>query len=281
MRLPEGFVENMPFEEYAAVPAMNFSSLKHMMRSPLKYKWFLDHPEAATAAMVLGNATHKMILEPERVNNFAVWGEEDDQKVRRGKVWEAFQEAHASKEIITASERDAMVGIAVSVRRHLAARKYLTAAGPTEVSMFWEMDGRRFKGRIDKLIPAMHTTVNLKTTVSSEPHRFGGQAFKLGYYMHEALYWEGYKILTGAVPRQKIIAFESRAPYEGAVYRLTPDVRLQGLEDLHGLLDRLAHCEKTNTWPAEMEEESDLILPSYAMASGDEDLAELAIDTEE
>lgn len=280
MEFKEGFFEGLPFAEYAAVDALNFSQLKPMMRSPLAYKYALDHPEEETPAQFLGTLTHRLILEPNLVGEFAVWGELPEQKVRRGKVWDEFLAVCDGKEVITVDERDQMVGMAAAVRKFPPARKYLADSGPTEISMFWEEDGRRFKGRIDKLIERTHTMVNLKTTRTCQPYKFGAQAFTLGYYMHEALYWSGYKILTGTAPKQKIIAVESKPPHEAAVYRITPDVRLQGLEDLQALLDKLAYCEKTNTWPAEMEEESDLTLPSYAMNTVDDDLAELALTTE-
>jgi exodeoxyribonuclease VIII len=280
MEFKEGFVEGLPYEEYAAVDALNFSRLKPMMRSPLAYKYALDNPSEETPAQFLGTLTHRLILEPNLVGEFAVWGELPEQKVRRGKVWDDFLATCDGKEVITVAERDDMVGMAVTVRRFPAARKYLADEGPTEISMFWEENGLRFKGRIDKLIKRKNVTVNLKTTCSCQPYKFGAQAFKFGYYMHEAMYWSGYKILTGTAPKQKIVAVESKAPHESAVYRIPPDVRLQGLEDLQALLDKLAYCEKTNTWPAEMEEESDLVLPSYAMNTVEDDLAELTLASE-
>lgn len=281
MEFKEGFVEGLPFSEYAAVDALNFSQLKPMMRSPLAYKYALDHPQEETPALFLGTLTHRLILEPNLVGEFAVWGELPDQKVRRGKVWDEFLAVFDGKEVITVGERDDMVGMAAAVRKFPSARKYLADSGPTEISMFWEENGRRFKGRIDKLIKRTHTMVNLKTARTCQPYKFGAQAFTLGYYMHEALYWSGYKILTGTAPKQKIIAVESKAPHEAAVYRITPDVRTQGLEDLHELLERLAFCEKSNTWPAEMDEESDLTLPTYAIREPDADLGEMAIAEEE
>jgi hypothetical protein len=279
--MKDGLVEDMSWGDYCAVEALNFSRLKPMMRSPLAYKWALDNPQEDTPATLLGTWTHRMILEPNRLGEFAVWGDEPFQEARRGRAWDKFCAVQDGKTIITSKERDHMVGIAVAVRQSPVAGKYLKDKGPTEVSMFWHDDaGRAFKGRIDKLIPRTHTMANLKTTRSSEPHQFGAQAYKLGYHMHEALYWDGYRTLTGTAPKQKIIAFESKAPYEGAVYRITPDVRLQGLEDLQALLDRLAFCEKHNTWPPEMDEESDLILPSYAI-SEESELAETELTTEE
>ena len=277
---PDGFVENMPYEEYAAVKAINFSQLRPMMRSPLAYRWAMDNPEPETDAQKIGTVVHRMILEPNNLGELAVWGNLEDQKVRHGKVWNAFREENAGRTILTQSEKEYVVQTTVAVRRNLLARKYLAEDGPTEVSMFWhDANGVAFKGRIDKLIPSKHIMVNLKTTRSCQPWQFGAQAYKLGYYMHEALYWDGYKILTGRSAKQKIVAFESRPPYEGAVYRITPDVRLQGLQDLEVLLAKLARCEKLNHWPAEMEQESDLVLPPYAtpLESGVEDLA-LATD---
>ena len=69
-----GFYYQMPFEEYAAVPALNGSSLLHLRRSPMKYKHELDNPTPPSPAMILGTATHRLILEPDRVGDFAVWG---------------------------------------------------------------------------------------------------------------------------------------------------------------------------------------------------------------
>ena len=108
-----GFIENMPYEEYAKVDALNGSSIIHMRRSPMNFRWKMDNVEPPTPALILGTATHRMILEPNRVGDFAVWGEKEEEKVRRGKVWDAFQEAHQDKMILTVDERDAMVSMAV------------------------------------------------------------------------------------------------------------------------------------------------------------------------
>ena len=103
---PDGFVENMPYEEYAAVKAINFSQLRPMMRSPLAYRWAMDNPEPETDAQKIGTVVHRMILEPNNLGELAVWGNLEDQKVRRGKVWDAFQEEHEGCIILTVYEND-------------------------------------------------------------------------------------------------------------------------------------------------------------------------------
>ena len=276
-----GFYEGMDFDGYAGIDALNGSSIVHMRRSPMFYKFMRDNPQPPTPAMVLGTATHRMILEPDRVNDFAVWGEQDDQKVRRGGVWEAFKAAHADRMIVTAAERDAMIGMAVGARKNIPIQKYANAKGKCEVSMFWTdpVSGRSFKGRVDKILPN-HTIFDLKTTRDCQSFKFGAQSYALGYHIKMALYWNGYKTITGHEPHLKLGAIESKAPHESAVYRVTKDVILQGLEELDVLLKTLAECEKTDTWPAAEEEETDLLLPTWATTQNDEDLILEGLETE-
>ena len=263
-----GFYENMSFEDYAAAPGINGSSIVHMRRSPMFYKFMRDNPQPPTSAMILGTATHRMILEPNRVGDFAVWDQETQGR-RFGKVWDAFRSENEGKLILTATERDAMIGMAVGARCNLPVRKYADAKGKCEVSMFWkdQVSGRQFKARVDKIIPSTHTVPDLKTCRSCQRHQFGAQAYKLGYHIKEAIYSSGYFAITGHKPHVKLLAIESKAPFESAVYRITSDVILQGLEELDVLLKMLDECEKSGTWPAEEEEETDLLLPTWATST--------------
>ena len=276
--MKDGIYERLSFEEYQAEEGLNGSSIVHMRRSPMQFRYMTDNPQPATPAMVLGTATHRLILEPDRVGDFAVWGEEEGQNVRRGAVWVAFQAANYDKMIVTKAERDQMVGMATAVRKYLPIRKYADAKGPTEVSLFWHdpVNGRRMKARLDKWIPSLHTVFDLKTTRAASSHQFGAQSYKLGYHIKMAIQYEGIRVLTGTKPHVKLGALESKAPHESAVYRVTKDVILQGLEELDALVKKLDECEKLNQWPPEMETESDLILPAWAVTTEESSLDEFA-----
>ena len=276
-----GFYENMDFESYCAVPALNGSSLVHMRRSPLYYKFMLDNPQPPSPAMILGTATHRLILEPDRVGDFAVWGEQEGENVRRGKVWDAFKDDNASKMIVTKAERDAMVGMAASARMNLPIRKYADAKGRCEVSMFWTdpVSGRRYKGRVDKLCDG-HTIFDLKTARSCEKHAFCTQSFKLGYHIKMAFYWCGYRAITGKEPKIRLGVVESKKPHESATYRITPDVLAMGLEEWQNLERTLDECERTNNWPAAEQEETDLQLPTWATTDSNEDFAMEGLEIE-
>lgn len=280
---PDGIYEGLPFEEYAEIPALNGSTIVHLRRSPMHFDHMRRNPPASTPAQILGTATHRLILEPQRVGDFAIWGAEEDQGRRYGKVWDAFRASNAGRMIVTATDCEQMVGMAVSARKNLPIRKYADAKGPTEVSLVWtdKVSGVRFKCRLDKWIPAQKTVFDLKTCRSCRPYKFGAQSYQLGYHIKMAIQWLGVKACYGVDAHLKLGAVESKAPYESAVYRITPDVRLQGLEELDALLKVYAECEKSGIWPAEMEEESDLLLPSWATSTEtNDDLAMEGLEIE-
>lgn len=265
-----GFYQNMPYENYAAFPALNGSKLVHMRRSPMKYKFEIDTPTPCSPAMELGKIVHQLILEPESVGNIAVWGAENGQKVRRGKVWDSFRKAHEGEIILSVPEFDEVWGMAKSALNNVPIRKYSEASGETEVSLFWRhpFTKRRYKARLDKIIADTHTIFDLKTTRDCHSHKFGAQAYNLGYHMKLGLYFQGYRELTGIEPKVVMGAVDSKAPHESAVYRVPKDVVLQGIEELDLLVAKITDCEKSNIWPGEYDEETDLVLPTWAM--GDE-----------
>ncbi len=267
-----GIFKGLSYEGYRSIPAVNYSSLKWMKRSPLAYRYFMDHPMPATAAMQLGSHTHRMILEPDTVGDFAVWGEQEGQNVRRGKVWEQFQAecAVSGKEVITKDERTSMIEMATAVRRSALAMRYLDG-GRSEVSHVWRDQAfdKACKGRFDKVIEVEGRPhiVDLKTTRDCRPLRFGNEAYRMGYHIQLAMYQEGYRILTGETPVMVEIAVENKPPYELVVYSINDDLLWKGYDDYKFLMKLLCESERTGKWPPAEESITDLTLPSYAYGS--------------
>ena len=137
---------------------------------------------------------------------------------------------------------------------------------------------RLFKGRIDYLREDGHPViVDMKTTRDSRPFKFGNQAFNLGYHIKLALYQNGYYALTGEMAGVKIIAVESKPPYETAVYNVPSDVLQQGQDDYAQLMRKILDCEALGEWPGANEVEADLTLPSYAYTEVSDDLSDLEL----
>lgn len=265
----------IPFADYLALDGLSISNLKFMGESPLKYRHHLTAPRTEPAAQSLGTAAHAAILEPRKFNPAVFPG-----AVRRGKEWDAFLAAHAGELILKQDDLDLVEGMRNSVRSYAPAMRYLVD-GQAELTMQWvdAETGRKCRGRLDLLtiIDGVHFITDLKTTRSARPFAFGGQAAKLGYHLQLAYYYDGYLAITGIAPTVKIIAVESSAPFEPAVFSIPEDVILQGREEYRRLMTLLAECEASNNWPPALETESDLSLPTWAYDSEDTDVSGLGL----
>ena len=54
----------MTEKEYRQHPAISRSELWHIRESPEKFKWYREHPEQPSPALIFGQVFHKLALEP-------------------------------------------------------------------------------------------------------------------------------------------------------------------------------------------------------------------------
>lgn len=270
----------MPREEYDLIPKLNISRLKHIKRSPLKYRHEMDNP-TQTEPMVLGVATHVAVLEPERyARDFAVWDRITDggnSAPRRGQYYDAFAAANKGKTVLTLEQHKTANAIARAVRFNEAANKYLETGDP-EVTLEWvlapEIGSRPAKSRLDWLtrVDGRPCLVGLKTTRDCRHFKFASQAASLGYHLNWAYYFDAYVSLRGGeVPKCVEIVVESEPPHDVAVYRIDNDIITQGREEYWECAKILAECERADTWPGCVPVEEALTLPSWVYKV-DEDL---------
>lgn len=264
----------VPYDDYAAIKAVNISSLKEMRRSPLHYRDRLDVPKES-AALTLGSAAHVAILEPERFDrDHAVWGERTaggNIRPRNGKLWDAFRAANAGKRILTEDEHALVMAMQRAVRSDSTAMEYL-ASGDPEVSMQWDLEERACKGRVDWLtvVDGVHTIVGLKTARDCRPFVFGSASAKLGYHLQWAFYFDGYEHIRSRSARMVEIVVESARPHAVAVYHVPSDIIEQGRQEYIELLKLLSECEAGDHWPGPVQGEQILTLPSWAYESHDD-----------
>jgi hypothetical protein len=272
----------VPADEYFARQALSISRLKELRRSPLHYRYLLDHPKEA-AAMTLGTAAHCATLEPERfATDYVVWDRKTESgraSPRAGKAWEAFAAEHGDHTILSTDEAELAASMAAAVRGDPVAAKYL-AAGEPEVVLEWELNGRACKGRVDWLthFGSQPVIVGLKTTRDCRPFIFGSVAAKLGYAEQWAYYFGGYLTITGHRARMVEIVVESAPPHAVIVYEITDDILLQGEENYLELMRALEICERDDHWPGPAEVEQILTLPSWYYGSDSDDLSELQLE---
>jgi hypothetical protein len=286
MRKNGTLASRVPFEDYLQLPGISISRLKNIKRSPKHCRFAMRSPPR-TPALQLGTAAHCKVLEPERfAGQFRIWekrAESDPAKLapRQGKVWDGFRAAAAADkvEVLTIDEALAAQSIADAVRGDAQAMRYLEEGEP-EVTMRWQMQGIECKGRVDWLTRVGGETVlvGLKTTRDCRPFYFGKQAAQLNYAWQWAWYMNGFQTIKSVRPKLVEIVVESAAPHDVAVFNVPDDILLQGEDEYNAALMLYAECEKSGNWPGAVPQETDLILPSWAFPSMDDDLTSIGVE---
>ena len=251
---------SMPFfPDYLALPGCNWSSLKHMIKSPLHYQHALTEKKD-TSAMRAGRAGHAACLEPDRFPiDFAVFlGAR-----RAGAEWDQFAGANAGRTILKVAEYDEALAVRDAVRGHKVASRLLSGGRPEQTLTWVDPEtGIACKGRIDYLRP--DGLVDLKTTASLDPRRFASTANDMGYHGQLAFYARGLKALGMTDPGCWLVAVEGDAPHDVVAYRVDPGVLALGDELVGRMLNRLAECQATKRWPGRAGLEQTFYLPVWA-----------------
>jgi len=248
--------------DYFAADGVNWSTLKAMRDSPKAYRYACDNPRADTLPFMLGRAVHTAVLTPAWFDaEFVEWDGGD----RRGKEWAAFKEAHAGKTILKADEMALVNDIASAVLADPVAAA-LIADGDAEQPIFWRDPGTGLmcKARADIVDKSRLLLLDLKTTKSIDPRRFGNECARLGYHLQMAHYAAGCLHGLGWAPQAHIlVAVEKDQPHDVGVFEIPPANRELAAEEVASLLERVRECREANRWPGRFESVQLLQLPAY------------------
>jgi len=257
----------MDYESYTAIDAVNWSTLRAMAQSPLAYRYAAAHPREDTATFRLGRLTHMAILEPECFErDVCVY----PGPVRRGREWDAFRAANASREIVTATEFALARCASEAALSHPVARHHLTGIAETEVVLTWTDAATKIdcKARVDRM--TTQYLLEVKTAREVAPWPFGRQCAALKYHGQFAFYLDGARAAGRDLPGSPIvIAIQPEPPHDVAVYTVPDDVLDAGRELYRGLLNRLLRCRESGHWPGVCEGEIALQLPAWAYGEDD------------
>lgn len=224
-----------------------FSSLKAMGKSPAHCLHAMRFPYEPTVSMRLGSGAHSLLLGGPNIVTY-------DGKVRRGKAWDDFKDAHADDLILNESETETAHAIANAVRANPIAMRVLFQPGMLyEQTIHWEWQGRPFRCTPDAR--GRSHLVDLKTTRDAEPDRFLRDAIRMGYHAQLALYGLAMEATNGSKPRDSyIVAVESKPPHCVTVLELTTRAIDQGEKLCRAWMDRFKECEAANSWPGYAEQ---------------------------
>lgn len=278
-----GSISRLARGEYERIDAINFSTLKHIAKSPRHYQHSLLSSGPDSAAKKGGRVVHIAAFEPELFNSsVAVW----HGGRRAGAEWKAFQQANAGLELVKEDEHERYLLIQEAVQRDPIAAKYLVGA-QAEMTAQWTHELPSIgglpgvvlpcKGRIDAITPG--AILDLKTARDGSPSGFGKSVWNYRYHVQAAFYVDGVFAATGRRLPYVMIVAENVEPFVVQVYVVPERILNIGREEYRLMLERLAFCRAENAWPGYAESELELDLPKWAAPDDDdEDVTGLGLE---
>ncbi|OHE87417.1 MAG: hypothetical protein A3G75_13570 [Verrucomicrobia bacterium RIFCSPLOWO2_12_FULL_64_8] len=259
-----GRVDNMPFLEYCAVPAVSFTrGLKPLGKSVAHY--LAPYDDGDTPARRMGRAVHCRILEPTRFNELYQCVDCED---RRTKLWKDAEAVWAKegKELLKRSEADICYACYESTANHPRISQ-LFEEGDAEVSLFWTdvVTGLACKCRIDWLRPD-GIIIDLKTAATAEPSEFARYAARFEYWIQAAWYRDGAIACGIPVEHCLMLPLELEPPYAVSWARWDDAALLAGRQEYTRRLASLAAyyaLPEAERWAGYPTEVQTLSLPTW------------------
>lgn len=259
----------MTEKEYRSHPAISRSELFKISESPEKFKYYREHPEDPTPALLFGQLFHAMALQPETVwDQFAV-SPNVDRRTKAGKeAFAEFETQSEGKTIVSVDMVEQATAMCEALNRNEFVKKLLK--GEKEKPFFWvdEMTGEECKCRVDCLTEVGENLiiVDLKTADCAETETSMRSAIKYGYDLQSAMYSEGVKVNTGREPLFVFIAIEKKPPYAINVLQADKLLIRRGYDLFRELIGIYADCKKTDNWYGylgKFNQINNLALPAY------------------
>ena len=259
----------MTEQEYRKHLAISRSELFKISESPEKFKYYREHPEEPTPALVFGQLFHAMALTPDTVwEQFAV-APNVDRRTKAGKeAFAEFEQQADGKTVVSADMVEQATAMCEALNRNEFVKKLLK--GEKEKPFFWvdEMTGEECKCRVDCLTEVGENLiiVDLKSTDNAETEAFMRSAIKYGYDLQTAMYGDGVKANTGREPLFVFIAIEKKPPYAINVLQADKLLIRRGYDLFREYLGIYHECKEGGNWWGYLgryNQINNLALPAY------------------
>lgn len=240
-------------QEYRQTPAMSRSMLWKLreLGSPEKFRYWLEHPDPPSPALVFGQAAHKMLLEPDGFDDDFIVNPGFDRRTKEGKAaYAEFCEEKGNRTEIKSEDYDLICGMVRKANETPFVSRLLK--GEREKPIFWtdEVTGVECKARLDVLteIGGEPVIVDYKSTADASESAFQRAVINYGYDLQDAMYSEAVKALTGKTPRFIFIAQEKTEPFAVNIFEADPLMLRRGYDIFRELLGRYRECETSGNW---------------------------------
>ena len=231
-----GIYEDIPYEEYAEIPAFRSHDLTAVIKCP--YSWKHQKAMVQTPALLEGRVQHTVFLELHKFDDEFVIQPKIDRRTKVGKEeYEDFMATVGERTAITQDMFDTCIE-----RRDVVKDYVPKAVDRAELTLVFEWHGHPFKCRLDWY--DNERVWDLKTCRDASPRGFRGAINSFNYHMQAALYVEGCRASGLRADGFNFLAQEKAHPYPFGVYTLSDEALEYARARNEQALELLLKCKE-------------------------------------
>lgn len=265
-------IEDMPFDEYTDIDALNQSGLKLLDISPGHYKYA---PKKDTKSLRIGSAINCYLLEPDKVGeqiavlpNAVEMGKKSFYQTNDGKEFKKrFLEDNKDKVVLSYKESIDVGHMVSSVKSNEHYTKLLALPHKREVTILFKLRDIDCKARLDLWFHEDQMIADIKTTKSCLAGSFSGGIYEYGYHTQAWWYQKALEACGLTVDCYALLALENTPYFDNhylsKLYQLYERAIHVGGLKVDRLLDLYATCLELDDWPFYDQPEM-IDLPHYA-----------------
>lgn len=288
-----GIYKNIPFDEYRAWPAVSKSMFKHILRSGLALKHYLDHGEEEKEVMVFGNLADCLLLEPDLFESRYIISpatypavvkkatKKDPTETIEDKPWtwtanyckewrEIKLRDKPEVKIISPADVERAQVITERIKGHPDAGEWVRNS-EKQVSVYWidPETGLACKSRMDAWDG--RRIIDLKVTNDPLPSAFQRTVNNFKYHAGGAFYHDGLLHAMDITPEEgptvpfSFIAAEDCEPYDVVTYDLGPLSFEAGRIIYKHALNRYKEIMETEDFTGYSNVTEEIEIPGYAI----------------
>jgi len=235
MEFKVGVYEDVPYEEYASIPAYRSHDLTTVIRCP--YKWKHELPMKESPALIEGRLQHTLFLEIDKFDDEFVIEPNVDRRTKAGKEeYEDFKASIGDRSPVKQDMYD------VCMERRKIVEEYVPReTDKVELTLCFHWHNHPFKARMDWYDG--QNVWDLKTARDASPRGFKSAINNFNYHMQAALYLDAAKALGLQADQFMFLAQEKAHPYPFAVYTLSEEAIDYGIARNEQALKTIIDCK--------------------------------------
>lgn len=256
---------------------VSYSTMKHILKSPLHFSYNWTHRKPPTKAMIFGNLVDCLLFQPELYEKKYFIMPDINRRTNKGKAEYALlmeEMAEEKQTAVTAEDIERAKKIVESIKTNPKTRWLYEATISVQRKLLWTDSKTKIPliGYLDAEAEKESKAIiwDLKVTTDASEEAWIKQAFNFDLHVQAGTYWRGYAQNTGKFADFYHVVAEDKEPFAVNCFLADSKFMELGKQQYRKALDKIKSCIDNDTFDEGYEflnetGYSGLTLPGWAL----------------